>query len=401
MSAGYRASSRSRASGLWMLKLGLAFVSVSLVVVFFEIGFRLAGFEAIYEIYSKPSALWRHDPLLGWHHEPNRRDVFVGPRPWPIEFETLVEINSVGLRGPEVPPDKGDEYRILFLGDSMVAAFEVEYEKTFPVLVGRALSERLGHPVRSINAGVRGYGTDQSLLYFRERGRLLEPDIVVLFHSRNDLVNNRTIHRMRREYGKGAFRLDASGRLDLVGVPVPNYPVCSEFSVSTDSKIEREDGIPGRILCNVQMALFDRSALFSFLTLRINWNPALLRSLYYFAMPSAVGSAKGGPDSDHAGRLTVALIRQLKNEVESIGARFVLIGEEAQLAEIGMDRSKEPGLVIQPLAPLATEDRAKLIFARDSHYNEQGHRRVSEQLLPILVEAVRREPRSKSAPTDR
>ncbi len=38
--------------------------------------------------------MWQHDPLLGWSHEPNAEETFVGPRPWPIEFETPVSINS-------------------------------------------------------------------------------------------------------------------------------------------------------------------------------------------------------------------------------------------------------------------------------------------------------------------
>src|SRR6185503_13206306 len=77
--------------------------SVAIVLAVFEVGLRLTGHVAIYEMYSKPSLFWRYDQLLGWSHEPGASGEFVGPRPWPVEFRGKVEINSLGLRGPEIP----------------------------------------------------------------------------------------------------------------------------------------------------------------------------------------------------------------------------------------------------------------------------------------------------------
>jgi hypothetical protein len=76
-------------------------VSVALTLLLFEVGFRIAGYEAIYEIYSKPWIFWKHDELLSWSHEPGASGYYVGPRPWPIEFRAFVSINSIGLRGPD------------------------------------------------------------------------------------------------------------------------------------------------------------------------------------------------------------------------------------------------------------------------------------------------------------
>ena len=86
----------------------------------------MLGYAAIYEVYSKPEILWQHDELLGWSHVPNSKEEYVGPRPWPIEFRSPVTINSAGMRGPELAPISSNDYRILNLGDSMVAGFEVE-----------------------------------------------------------------------------------------------------------------------------------------------------------------------------------------------------------------------------------------------------------------------------------
>src|SRR5687768_17400213 len=195
--------------------------AIALVAAIFEVGLRLTGHVAIYEMYSKPSQFWRYDELLGWSHEPGATGEFVGPRPWPIEFRGKVSINSLGLRGPEIPTREPSELRVLFSGDSIVAALEVDYEQTFVALLEPMLRERLGVPVRTINAGVRGYGTDQDYLYFRDRGWRLEPDLVVFFHSSNDPSDNTTLHEMRRPFGKPAFSLKDDGALEPVGAPVP------------------------------------------------------------------------------------------------------------------------------------------------------------------------------------
>jgi hypothetical protein len=271
----------------------------------------------------------------------------------------------------------------------MVAAMEVEYEKTFPALIAEELSIRTGKSVRSINAGVRGYGTDQSLLYFRDQGRLLEPDIVIFFHSNNDLRNNRTLHRMRRPMGKAAFVLREDGSLELIGSPVPDYPICSAYSVGSQGQIQRLDGVFSRLLCRAQMVLFDRSALFSFITLRIDWNPSLLGGLYRFAVPEVSNLAKTERGREPAREITMALLGEINHAVEIIGARLLLIGVDSQLAnDLDLDEIRSMGIVVSPLS-VDNEEGPSTHFLRDSHYTETGHQRVVDQLIPELEMLIR------------
>ena len=86
--------------------------------------------------------------------------------------------------------------------------------------------------MRVINAAVRGYGTDQSHLWFRERGRELGADLVIAVFSANDFEDNVTLHRARRPFGKPAFALRANGTLELVGVPVPRYEACASVMLN-------------------------------------------------------------------------------------------------------------------------------------------------------------------------
>ena len=376
---------RNTGTGIFVAKLVVAATSIVFVMGVFELGLRLLGYQAIYEIYSNPSVLWRPHPILGWVHEASATDVYVGPRPWPIEFESKVTINSLGLRGPEVPPRSEDDHRIMFLGDSMVAGFEVEYEKTFAALAGRTLSERMGRKVRSINAGVRGYGTDQSYLYFRDYGKALEPEVVVFFYSRNDLVENRNIHRMRRLLGKAAFHLEEDGKLTLVGTPVPDYPTCSAYEVDSSGRVERVDGLFSRGLCRWQTVLFERSALFSFVTLRIPWDPVLLMKLYYLAIPGAPDEAIAKNDLAYGRKLTLALIRELRDEVERSGAKFVLTGSREQIEEdLGVAELEQLNVLVRSLAFPESPNSADYRFVHDSHYNERGHAEVVEELAPVL-----------------
>lgn len=377
---------RRRGIGTTFAKLTLLVLSLLLVAGVFEVGLRLAGYQAIYDVYSKPSAFWEPDALLGWRHVGGAEGTYVGPRPWPIEFETPIRINSLGLRGPEIPAASPEEQRILFLGDSMVAAFEVEYDDSFVHRIAEEMTRRLDAPVRGINAGVRGYGTDQSLLYFRERGYALEPDVVVFFHSRNDLKNNRTIHSMRRPMGKPAFVATDDG-LALVGSPTPTYPTCSEYVVSSEGRVQRIDGVVGRVVCHLQLVLLDHSALFSFLTLRIPWNADLLRNLYYLGFAQKPeDKAQRVSDRPIAG-LTRSLIAELGREAERRGAGFLVVGEKEILRELGGDLLEAQGVEVIELDDLG--ELPETHFQNDSHYTALGHERVTERLAPRLEELLR------------
>src|SRR5262249_42991637 len=234
---------------------GLGAASILLTLGAFELGLRWLGYEPIYKVYSHPEIFWRHDELLGWSHEPNSEAVYVGPRPWPVEFSAPVRINSLGLRGPEIAELPPDGYRVMVLGDSMVAAFEVPWEETFESLVETRLHQELGIPVQVIDAGVRGYGTDQSYLYYQERGRRLQPDLVIFLHSANDEADNVTLHRMRRTFSKGAFARRPEGTLERVGYPIPEYPLCSEYVLDASNQPRRVDTEREHAMCLVQTLL--------------------------------------------------------------------------------------------------------------------------------------------------
>lgn len=362
-------------------------VSMGALLGLLELAARMAGYEPIHDIYTKPSQFWQNDWLLGWSHEPGANGTFVGPRPYPIEFRAEVRINSSGLRGPELRPLPAGGYRILILGDSFVAGFEVPFEQTYAVQLERLLNERFDFPVQVINAGVRGYGTDQSYLYYRERGWKLEADLVILVHSNNDWSNNMTLHRARRPFGKPAFALREGGRIDLVGSPVPEYAACDELQLNDDFEPVLRDSALDRGWCRFRMAAADRSALFSLVVMRLMRIPAVadfvikerIRNPFSVGVAHADSKTGVGP----AETLTGELFSHLAREVRRRGARFQLIISPLQIQRLApaLLRSQRIHANVVKLRGHIPD----LVWKNDSHLSPLGHRNYAVGLEPIVV----------------
>jgi hypothetical protein len=422
------------------LKLLVLCASLGLTLSVFEVVLRLAGYQAIYEVYSKPSILWQEDPLLGWSHTPETSAVYKGPRPWPLEYSTDVEINALGLRGPVVEPLSEGGFRILVLGDSMVAAFEVPYRDTFIGRAEKKLNRIFDFEVQLINAGVRGYGTDQTYLYYTKRGHELYSDLVLFLPSTNDVRNNMTLHRMRRPFGKAAFGLGSTGELVLKGFPVPTYPSCSAYTMDAAYQPSRSDGITSRLFCLFETAGADHSALVTFATMTLRRNPTLMRWLYRFGnqerefasraleliLPGvahadsskldgaiSVGGSQsvGGslpvddsslvddslPVDDSlfaedlvskaAFRLTGVLVRSLARAVRDDGARFLMISGPGVLEDLGIPDIEEEGIHWRPLEIRRIFDWP-LTFKNDGHWNPYGHRLIGDSVTLLLEEQI-------------
>jgi len=116
------------------------------------------------------------------------------PNSHALLFRSTVSINSQGFRGPEIPPVKGDTYRIVALGESTTFGMTMAPEdKPWPELLEQMIRERLktSRPVEVINAGVPRYClTDNVLRLPRDVGPL-RPDMIISYHGFNgfSLIN--------------------------------------------------------------------------------------------------------------------------------------------------------------------------------------------------------------------
>ncbi len=89
------------------------------------------------------------------------------------------DVNSLGMRGPEVPPRQPDEFRVLVLGDSTAFGHGVEAEEALPARLEVLLRERLQVPVTVGNAGVPGASHRDQVAQLDRHLAPFDPDLVL------------------------------------------------------------------------------------------------------------------------------------------------------------------------------------------------------------------------------
>ncbi|MFT7624295.1 MAG: lysophospholipase L1-like esterase [Myxococcota bacterium] len=123
----------------------------------------------------------------------NQADAALMWRPRPGYQDARITISSQGFRDREYAATKPEgTRRILALGDSSTFGHDVALEDTWHAILEKRLERRLqrrpGDRWEVINAGVTGYTSSLALRMYREHGRSLDPDIVVLYIGLNDVI---------------------------------------------------------------------------------------------------------------------------------------------------------------------------------------------------------------------
>lgn len=194
-------------------KAALVLLGVLVALATLEGGLR-SRYHLLPPAMEKEHRFWQYDLLLGWSKIPGAEGPFVG-----YEYQTHVKVNSRGLRDDEVPYQKPPgEYRVLALGDSFTVELEVEKEQVWTEVLEKLLSAERAAQV--INAGTRGYGSDQEYLFLREEGLKYSPDLVLVAFFVNDVLSNGLDHEEGRKYAKPRFVL-RDDQLHLTNVPPP------------------------------------------------------------------------------------------------------------------------------------------------------------------------------------
>jgi hypothetical protein len=122
----------------------------------------------------------------------------------------LVEINSLGIRGPEVADQRAD---LLLLGDSMIEARQLPWDRTVTARLQQALRDR-SSAVRVVGHGMRGWSPLLEWNWYLKVGRQLRARTVLLFFFWNDLWTE------GNEASTYRAVLNPDGRPDHFDVPV-------------------------------------------------------------------------------------------------------------------------------------------------------------------------------------
>ncbi len=97
-----------------------------------------------------------------------------------IEFNYVVNINSLGLRDKEIDIEKGDKYRILCFGDSWTYGYGVNAENSWPKKLEQYLISNGFENIEVINCGRPGQFTGTYKNYVDKVVPILKPNLVLV-----------------------------------------------------------------------------------------------------------------------------------------------------------------------------------------------------------------------------
>jgi hypothetical protein len=175
----------------------LGIVAIQLIVAFIMLEIAARIFDPFGISYYPETAAYldtmiREQPI-GYRNRPDLSGKF-----WGVD----VAINSFGMRDRETTEKPAaNEFRILVMGDSFPFGIGQPVEHSIP----RQLEDRLnwyyhGRPsFRTLNMSVISYNTEQELIQFKTVGIKLQPQLVILFYSINDIEAKNWVLEKRRK----------------------------------------------------------------------------------------------------------------------------------------------------------------------------------------------------------
>jgi len=155
-------------------KLISACIGIGLALIMGEVLLRVYK----YKKYSTDTAIISRNPRLVYEHKPSVD--FVN------KYGIKISYNSLGFIGDEIGHKDKDTFRILGIGDSIIAGEYLPENERYINKVGTILAKKTKKDVEVVNAGVSGYNTWQELELFKNKGLSVEPDLIIVGLCLND-----------------------------------------------------------------------------------------------------------------------------------------------------------------------------------------------------------------------
>lgn len=320
--------------------------------------------------------LFKHDPVIGYRFVPNLKGR--------VRHEGggyLVRSNADGFRSdrPFVRQASERQKRVLFFGDSNTAGDGVSNGKRFVDVIEKHLD------ISAYNYGLPSSGVDQQYLAWREAGRDVEHDLLVLCpmvdNIRRNLQSARLIHS------------SMSG--DLVMLPKPYYELKDGTLQLRNSPVPKghlpapeedasEDAAPSglRTIARKAMGMADKQ----FPGIR-SWSQRARR----LALPEAYND----PNSE-GWTLMSAILRKWISEAKSpvilcpipmfdhISGKFRAEPYRQRFAELADETGVEFVDILDGLRKIDATGDAPLRFPHDEHPTVAGHVAIAAQMVPAI-----------------
>src|SRR5262245_24737347 len=130
------------------------------------------------------------DRALGWKQVPNLHWTWTGFHWYAADFSVDVTTNASGFRDIDRKPEKSEGVsRVALIGDSLIEAVQVPFEKTGGHLLEKKLN--VGEQCQRwevLNFGISNYGIGQFLLVWENHVFRYQPDYVFVFVADHHFV---------------------------------------------------------------------------------------------------------------------------------------------------------------------------------------------------------------------
>lgn len=237
-----------------MFSVVLLCLSLGVATILAEITVRVVAPQQL--IMVRPD-IWASVDSLGWSHAANL-DTQVNTGERLVSFRTDAEGFRVGAEGRKVAADS-----ILLIGDSFMAALQVEHEQSLAGLLEDSLRGPEGQTAAVRNAGVGSWGPAQYLIFGRRRLAEHRYSLaVVSVFTGNDIVATRDEYVPGINRGEPAefripFSLSPRAWIRHVAKPINNsLETQSHFFVFLKNRLE-----PLRIRLGLSAAYVPRGIL--------------------------------------------------------------------------------------------------------------------------------------------
>ncbi len=390
--------------------LGLGvFLSVAVIEV---VGHTYALLNPSYDVlFLEP------DRATGWKQVPRLRWTWAGSYWYANDFSVEIQTNSHGFRDLERSVAKPDETtRVALLGDSLVEAAQVPFEKTAGAVLERGLIDEFAggrrdqHAFEVLNFGISSFSVGQFLLTWETYARQFDPDFVFVIIA--------PVHMLRttQPFVRGEFTSTKGKRLrarpifrhregHLIRVPAIDF---DEFVAAQKRLVQIEFG--GSRMRRKEQDHLAHSML-----------GELLERVPYLGMePRADPRPPGGPPSHGAAgqkllALNMEILAELGRGVEESEARLILVDAtlylDAERVRYLSQQGRKRGTQTQSASPSlsaaavsetlrafcrehglgyislsddlmrANEAGIQTRWRRDIHFNEAGNQIFGEAML--------------------
>jgi lysophospholipase L1-like esterase len=307
-----------------------------------------------------------------------------------------ISTDSLGLRNTDnraTSPKPDNTRRVLILGDSYTFGVGVDQAETFPAVTEKLLNTSGTLKYQIINAGTPGWGTQNQLALWREKGKAMQPDTVVIAYYQNDLDDNLRYPLFTLADGKVMPNPAAIDKLHDEKSNITNFIplydwLCSHShlinylrrTIAARQQVARmESGqaahqsSPGQTEPTTHTLTVNLERYDGKIYLRDRFN------LYETLMQEMINDiTSSGAD------VVILLIAGPTDLTGASGARYT---EAERLARQWAGESENiQALSLRPVfGPLHFKEKRKLYLDVDRHFSIEGNRAAAEALTPLLL----------------